>query len=246
MHGGVLLGVQRGFLESAWKERGLLLSLSRRPLFQNANGKLHFWNYSADDPRFGTLGQHVVIDNGKVGEASVSEGHLRFLIKTEPGAVVLQESRWGRAGEYKAGLEWAGARHAGDGTWIWEKAAWPCTGAENRGTDCVRVDQTTLDEINAKTGGVKSNDSTIRLEQVGTNSWLVDLNISSFRSELDRRWKAIPSSDVNQRLSLVYEYAKWGFVAEALERYFEIDDKLQGDTVDTILLRLLKTYTESN
>jgi hypothetical protein len=246
MHGGVLLGMQRGFLESAWKEKGLLLSLSRRPLFQNAKGKLHFWNYSDNNQRFGTLGQHVVIDDGEVKGASAEEGHLVFTVKTRAGAVALQESRWGRMGEYKAGIEWAGARHAGDGTWIWEKAAWPCAGAESRGTGCVQVSQTTSDDLVAQTGGGKSDDTTISLEQVGANTWLVDLNISSFRSELDRRWKAIPSSDVNQHLSLIYEYAKWGFVVEALERFSEVDDKLKGETVDTILLKLLKTYSESN
>jgi hypothetical protein len=84
MHGGVLLGVQRDFLESASKEKGLLLSLNRRPLFQNMKGKLHFWNYSGKHPRYGSLAQHVVIE-GEVTKASAWDGHLAFQVTAGPG-----------------------------------------------------------------------------------------------------------------------------------------------------------------
>lgn len=246
MHGGVLLGAQQGFLESAWKDKGLLLSLNRRPLFQREGGKLHFWNYSDNHPRFGTLGQHVVIDDGEVTGAYAEEGHLVFTVTARPGAIALQESRWGRADHFTNGLEWAGARHGSDGSWIWEKAAWPCVGSGGAGVGCVQVSQTALDELWTKIGGEKSSDPAIRLTQVGENTWRVDLNISSLRSELDGRWRAVPSSDLNSRLSLIYEYAKWGFVNEAYQKCLEVADKIEGDTVDTILLNLIKLSRQSN
>jgi len=245
MHGGVLLGVQHDFLESASKEKGLLLSLNRRPLFQNTNGKLHFWNYSDKHPRYGSFAQHVAIE-GEVTKACASGGHLTFQVTAGPGAIVLQESRWGHAGGFTKGLEWAGARHGSDGSWIWRKAAWPCAGGEGVSSGCAQVSGLTLDELRAKIGGERGDDSTISVTRVDENTWLVDLNISSFRSELDRRWDEIPSSDVNSHLSLIYEYAKWGFFNEALKRYSSIDDKIKGDTVDTILRRLLEMRCGDN
>lgn len=245
MHGGVLLGVQRDFLESASKEKGLLLSLNRRPLFQNTNGKLHFWNYSGKHPQYGSLAQHVTIE-GKVAKVSAQGGHLSFEVTTEPGAIVLQESRWGHANNFTKGLEWAGARHASDGSWVWRKAVWPCASGERSTPNCVNVDGITLDELKAKIGGERRDDSSISVTQLNENTWVVDLNISSFRSELNRRWEEIPSSDMNAHLSLIYEFAKWGFIDEALEKYLSIAAKIKGDTVDTILRRLLEMPSGDN
>lgn len=239
MHGGVMLGLQRGFLETA-RQKGLLLGLNRKPYFQSFGGKLHFWNHTENHPRFGRFSQHVVIDEGSVTEVSAQKGRLTFTVKTQPGALTLQESRWGRADNFTKGVEWAGARHGSDGSLIWEKAAWPCAGSGGGDPVCVQVNEITLDELGAKIGGKRSEDSAVSLTQISENSWRVDLNISSVRAQLDRRWKEVRASDVNSHLSLVYEYAKWGFVAEALDKYLEIVSKIEGATVDTILRKLLE------
>lgn len=244
MHGGALLGVQQGFLEAAWKQQGLLLSVNRRPLFQSADGKLHFWNYADKHPQFGTLAQHVVIDGGEVTGARASAGRLVFTVTTGAGAVALHESRWGRAGKYAGGLEWAGSRHGGDGSQIWQQAAWPCAGREGAG--CVQVSQAALEELNREVGAKRDADQIIRLDQVGENTWRVDLNISGIRFELDRRWKATPASNVNARLPLIFEYAKWGFIEDAFDRYDEVVGGIEGDTVDTVLRKLLEIYFEGN
>jgi hypothetical protein len=49
---------------------------------------------------------------------------------------------------------------------------------------------------------------------------------------------------VNSRLALVYEYAKWGFMDEARDRYREIAAKIEGNTVDTILSKQLENRPE--
>jgi beta-lactamase superfamily II metal-dependent hydrolase len=85
MHGGVLLGVQRKFLETAWRDKGLLISPSRRILFKRVNDDLHFWNVIDNYPTFGSLGQHVAIKGGSVTDASAYNGRLRFVIETQPG-----------------------------------------------------------------------------------------------------------------------------------------------------------------
>lgn len=235
MHGGVMLGVQRGFLDSA-REKGLLLSVSRKPYFQKAGDRLHFWNHTDEHPRFGSFGQHAVIDGGSVTEVSARNGLLTFQVKTEAGAVALHESRWGRAGDYARGLEWAGARHGGDGSWIWAKAAWPCAD----GPGCVSVSGASLDKLRSEIGARRGEDWAVSLTRVAENEWRVELNISGVRPELDRRWKEISASDVNARLSMVYEYAKWGFITDALKRYFEVAAEIEGDTEDTILIKLLE------
>jgi hypothetical protein len=163
-------------------------------------------------------------------------------VKTEAGAVALQESRWGRAGEYAQGLEWAGARHGGDGSWIWAKAAWPCAD----GPGCVSVNGASLDKLRSEIGARRGEDWAVSLTRVAENEWRVELNISGVRQELDRRWKEIPASGVNARLSMVYEYAKWGFVADALKRYLEVASEIEGDTEDTILIKLLEAAPVEN
>ena len=240
MHGGVMLGMQRGFLEAATKKFGLLLSLDRRPYFQSTDGKLHFWNYINDHPTFGSVGQHVVIDGGSVTKVTALSGRLTFEITTQPGAVVLQESRWGRAGIYAKGFEWAGARHASDGLWIRADAAWPCVEGENIKPGCVQTSWFSLADIQSQLGASSLKDSGVFVARIDENLWRVQLDISSIRLHLDRLWKELPAADVNTRLSLTYEYAKWGFVLEALQKYAEFADKIEGNTEDTILRRLLE------
>ena len=72
------------------------------------------------------------------------------------------------------------------------------------------------------------------------------MDISNIRSQLDRLWKELPASDVNAHLSLMFEYAKWGFVLEALEKYSEVADKIEANTVDTILRKLLGPPSKDN
>jgi hypothetical protein len=74
----------------------------------------------------------------------------------------------------------------------------------------------------------------------------VTIDITGVRSQLDERWKKLSAPDVNAHLSLVYEYAKWGFVLEALEKYSAVADKIEGDTVDTILREILKAPSQDN
>jgi hypothetical protein len=45
---------------------------------------------------------------------------------------------------------------------------------------------------------------------------------------------------LNQQLALVYEYAKWGLMDEAKTKYKQIVARIEGDTVDTILIKQLE------
>ena len=241
LHGGVLLGVQRGFLESAWRDKGLLLTPGRRPLFQRINGTLHFWSFMDKHPRFGSLGQHVVINDGVVTEAEARDGLLRFFVKTQPGAIVRQELRTSHTNDSTKGFEWAGARHASDGSWIWGKTISPCEGKTNS-SSCVRVMDITFDTLKGKIGGGKSIESVISVTRIDESIWLVELNISYICSEFDQRWQKTSASDLSSRLSLIYEYAKWGFLSAAMEKYLEVAPKIEGNTVDTILIKQLVPY----
>jgi beta-lactamase superfamily II metal-dependent hydrolase len=242
MHGGVLLGVRREFLADA-AHRGLLLSPSRKPLFQDENGKLHFWSFTEADSKSGSLGQHVVIDGGSIEAVHALDGTLSFVVKPVPGAISLQEARWSRTGKYAGGVEWAGARHLSDGSWIWEKAAAPCKDSPVRRSDCVQVRGVGIEGLSAEIGDRRREPLLLFASSINPY-WQLDLDISSFRVALDQRWKDTPAANLNQRVSLIYEYAKWGFIAEALKKYEEVADKIEGDTVDTILLKLLEGPTE--
>lgn len=244
MHGGVLLGIQRGFLESAWRDRGLLLSPHRRPFFQRDGGKLHFWNFSDGHQSFGSVGQHVFISDGVVTGVLAGEGHLMFIVETKPGAIVRQELRVGHANGFNKGLEWAEARHGSDDSLIWNKAAWPCARHEASSSGCVQVSDLSLDALWGMIGKVKGKQPPISIIRDSENSWFVAVNLSEVRAELDQRWEKTPSSELNSRLALVYEYAKWGFTDEAVKRYREIASKIEGNTEDTILLKQLETPSE--
>lgn len=241
MHGGVLLGVQRDFLETAWREKGLLLSPIRRPFFQREGGNLHFWNFIDNDPRFGSVGHHVVIKDGVITGAFPFQGHMAFMVETKPGAIVRQELRVGRADKYSKGLELVEARHGSDGSRIWNKAAWPCVGEEANSSGCVQLSELTIDGFEKMIGDNGNEEPAISLAHDAENSWIVAVNLSVVRSELDHRWEKIPSSDLNSKLTLIYEYAKWGFMDEAMKRYKEIAAKIEGNTVDTILLKQLES-----
>jgi hypothetical protein len=104
----------------------------------------------------------------------------------------------------------------------------------------VSVSGASLDNLRSEIGAKRGEDWAVSLTQVAENEWRVELNISAVRPELDRRWKEIPASNVSARLSMVYEYAKWGFVGDALKRYLEVEPEIEGDTQDTILIKLLE------
>ncbi len=241
MHGGVLLGIQRGFLETAARDRGLLLSPARRPLFQRDGGNLHFWNFVEIKNGAESIGQHVSITNGAVKKAYVDGGLLVFEVETKPGSLVRSEARVRHKNDVMKNGEWMGAQQGSDGTVIFNKAALACTDAKPSPSGCVKILNSSFDEFIKNRG-----EENLATSYEGPDSWMVIIDINSLRSELDLRWQKTTQSDVNSRLSLVYDYAKWGFFEEAKKRYREVAENIEKDTVDTILLKQLEGPSKQN
>jgi beta-lactamase superfamily II metal-dependent hydrolase len=240
MHGGVLLGVKQGFLEAA-RDRGLLLSPTRKPLFQRDGSNLHFWNFVETKNGAVSVGQHLSISDAVVKRAYADSGYLFFEVETKDGSIVRSEARVGHKDDFMKGGEWVAAWHGSDGSLIWNKAALPCADPQPSKGGCVKIVDSSLTAFIKNRG-----DENLTILHQAQNSWLVAIDITSLRSELDHNWQKIPQSDMNSRLSLVYEYAKWGFFEEAKKRYQELAEKIEKDTVDTILLRQLEAPSKQN
>lgn len=237
IHGGVMLGMQKDFLVKAGEE-GLLVSPSRKMLFQRDKNDVHFWSF-ADSDKFGTLGQHIVIKNGSLKNISIpDDGILRFEVETKPFSIIRQELRAKRTDTFTNGLEWFGA-NSNTGLPIYEKAAWACNNPNTAASPCIGVADISLEKLfqSYMTSNDDDFEPLMTAERVG-NRWIVKINISNVAADFDKRWEKVKSSDVNTRLSVILNYSKWGFHDEALEKYEQLMGNI--DFVDTIIRRMLK------
>ena len=236
MHGGVMLGMQKDFLVKA-KEDGLLLSPSRKMLFQQDKKDVHFWNF-ADSDKFGTVGQHIVIKEGSVTNITAfREGVLQFEIETKPFSIVRNELRAKKTDTFTKGLEWFGAK-SDNGFVIYEKAAWLCDKSGEDNSPCIGIAD--LSEALLFRSYMSSIGRFKPLMRAGRvdDKWIVQIDITNFAADFDKQWEKVKSSDVNTQLSVIFNYSKWGFRRQALEKYEQIQKR--SESVDTIILKLLE------
>ena len=238
LHGGVLLGAARQFFESAWRDKGLLISPDRKLLFKRSGDEVHFWNFVEDDPTFGLLGHHVVVTDARVTAAYANEGRLRFIIETNPSAVVRHEFRVARAQRSKQGLEWVEARHGNDGGLIFEKAAWPCVESTSKQPNCVGMADVSFESLQPAISK-HEYDPLVAVVNINKTTWAVEMDVSRIAARLDEEWAKTKASDVDKRLSIVRSYAQWGFVRRATEKYKALRPSIEGNTQDTILMNEL-------
>jgi hypothetical protein len=151
------------------------------------------------------------------------EDRLVFLIETKPGAVVRQEMRAARTADRTKSVEWAEARHGSDGSAIWSKSAWLRRGNEKTNSPSVDISDSTMESFMKALGDGNSEEPPIAIVQDEKNSWIVAVDISISRLDLDIRWAKTSNADLNSKLSLIYESAniyvsaKWGFVVIILD-----------------------------
>ncbi len=217
IHGGVALGMQKAFLESAWKQERKLLAPDGKLLFQQTGDEIHFWNFSDQ------FGEHVVISAGKILAARAADGALRFVINVLPGATVRQELR-AVTKQFPRGLEWAESRDAGDGSMLMEKVAWPCSEV------CIGVADISLEDLGKRMGLEEVDQPLINIDHRDA-IWIVELDISGFEARL-RKDAAQRTPETS--LAVAQELARWGFSNTAARIYDEAFSELANDTQDTV------------
>ena len=225
IHGGVALGANRAFLESAWKSEGRLLDPSGRLLFQNVNGDLHFWAFSD------ALGEHAVITGGEVKGAYAADGQLRIVVASEPGAAVRHELRAAGSEELPEGLEWVEVRDAGDGAVLLSKAAWQC------GAGCIGVGDIDFDELGGHLDPFEQDSPGLRLRSMGQGMWVVQIDLGEVRVQIQEREHQ--ASDTDARLAAARLFAQWGFEEQAVPLYEKVRKDIEGGTQDTIFAQAL-------
>ena len=225
VHGGVLLGAHRAFLESAWKTEGRLLAPNGRLIFQNADGDLHFWAFSD------ALGEHAVISGGEVKGAFAEDGQLRIVVSTTPGATIRQELRAAKSDELPTGLDFVEIRDASDGSTLLSKASWGC------GEGCIGIADIVFDDLGDHLDPIEQDSPAIRLKPLNNNLWVVQIDLEEIRAQI--RERADQTTDADSKMAAARLYAQWGFEDEALPLYDQVRKQIEGEAQDTTFARAL-------
>ena len=236
IHGGVMFGIQKNFLDKA-KDDGLLLSPSRQMLYQQDKADAHFWRFWNTE-KYGVIGQHIIVKDGKVTQISTPrEGFIQFEVETTPSSIIRQEMRAEKTDTFKKGVEWFGAKSEDDNN-IYEKAAWACRNAGEDTSPCIGIADISSDSLfQSYISGGRKFSRLIFAERQADNKWIIEINITDFAKDFDKRWEEEKSSDMNSKLSLIFNYSKWGFYTTAFGKYEQIVG--DADFVDTILRNAL-------
>jgi beta-lactamase superfamily II metal-dependent hydrolase len=234
-HGGVFLG---GFesserIKEAWQKKGILFGPDGQLLYRQNGDDLHFWGRLLTEEGSPKAMQHVVVHGGHVVNAYANEGRLRFLIETSADAVVRTELRANVAAGFPNGAEWISSSYAPDNTRILNLAAWPCESVA-RG-DCVRASTLDESEMRKALGQDAELLSTAEAVWVEPDTWVVDLDIQSVRTELEKRGARLSESDTAGAMSLAQAFASWGFRQAAEERSEAVIKKITNEAHDVVL-----------
>jgi beta-lactamase superfamily II metal-dependent hydrolase len=236
VHGGVLLGTRRHFLQSAWRDDGLLRTPDGMIAFKRVDDELHFWNFLPTAGGVSGLGQHVVVHGGKIIDATVDEGSLRFVLSVEPHSLIREELRIARTQHFSAGLEWAKARHGSDGSVILEKLAWRC-GRED--VSCVGVADVSFEQLGKLLQAGAPTDPILTVTHLDGDAWAVTLDVSRLHTWFQQQWAQSRPTDTSARLMLVNGMAQWGFESAADDAREDLIEEIDVDSADTILSAVL-------